>query len=152
MTPGAAAGSAPHAGGRPLRIALGRPCIVVLVEPVGAPLVDVLADVINAERVRRSLADAHWTRNLARPAVNVLRPLLRRLIAPRVTRVFAAPSRRPLPFGFGGQAVPGAGLPAEPFTVLCGLKPAYGDNRLFGIVKNRVIPMRRGRVAGGIEE
>src|ERR1700722_3801684 len=57
MAPGTAARRAARSGRRTLRIAVARGGVIVRVEPVGAPFVDVCGDVTQAEGIAFSAAD-----------------------------------------------------------------------------------------------
>ena len=99
---------------RALRIAVGRDGVVVRVVPVAAPFVDVVADVVKAERVGCVACDGLGT---GLPARRVVGKRLRRVVSPGELLLFEASAGGAFPFGFGGQAEGRAGLRAQPFAV-----------------------------------
>src|SRR4051812_43123244 len=85
VAPGASAGGAAGARSGAGGILFGGVSIVVGREPVAAPLVNVLAQFVEAIDVGRRLADGFGS---GEPAFGVLRAGLGRLIAPGVESVF----------------------------------------------------------------
>src|SRR5215469_15664413 len=57
VAPGTSAGGAALAARRPLRVALGRNGVVAGVVPIGAPFVDIVAEIVEAVRIRGVDAD-----------------------------------------------------------------------------------------------
>src|SRR5262249_56353277 len=118
---GAGAGRADAWGARdrPARISVGRQRIVIVAEPVGAPLVADPGKIGESQRVFRRAAD------LRQPDDTGRRPL----IAPREPRTGETAARGLFPFGFGGQSRRGPrGKPD-------GLVPAQPDDRLIGMIE-----------------
>src|SRR5258708_17249122 len=103
MPPGAAARCTPVPCGRSRRIALRRIGVVVFAEPIRAPLVDVLAQIENAERVGGLLADRPRSVDLAAPSAEVLRPREWRLLPPPGLPAFAPPPSGAPPLHFRGE-------------------------------------------------
>src|ERR1700757_719442 len=98
MTPRASARGAALASFRAAWIALGRNCIVVRRVPVAAPLVHVVAHVV--ETVCVGFAPADWLRAsipIRSAPLRIVRKRLRRCVAPGIERVFAASASGALP-------------------------------------------------------
>ena len=89
------------------RVAVGRNGVVVRVVPVAAPLVDVVANIVEAEGVGGVAGDGFGA---GLPASGVVGERLRGIVAPGELLLFETAAGGVLPFGFGGQAVEAAGL------------------------------------------
>src|SRR5579862_3469223 len=83
-----------------LRVAFWRDRIVIRVVPIAAPFVQVVADVIQAERVRSVLRDSFWS---GLPAGRVVWEGLRRIVSPGKLFLLEASAGGAFPFRFGGQ-------------------------------------------------
>src|SRR5262249_47152478 len=93
MPPGAATTDAPRARGRPPRILLGGPCVIIVGEPVGAPLVAHAREIREAELVGRRAADR------GQPKECRGHPL----VTPWESCALEAAARRPFPLGLRRQ-------------------------------------------------
>jgi hypothetical protein len=105
--------------------------VIVVVEPVGAPLV------AHARRDRR--ARAGWPASRRRAGARERDG--RRCVAPRVARVLEAAARGLLPLGLGRQPRPPTRRRPRP-------RPTTADDRLTRIGRSRRRPERRRRGAG----
>ncbi len=112
----------------------------------------ILAEIVNAECVRRIAAHRKRATNFPTPAAQIFRPRLGRLVAPRVEAAFAAAARGVLPLGFRGQAITPPAHRAQPLAILRGLRPAHRHHRLVRLIQVRIIPAGRRRVTRGLQE
>src|SRR5205814_7622010 len=112
--------------------------------PIAAPLVDVLAEVVKAERVRRAEADRLGS---GEPSRGIAGTRLRRIVAPRVPRSLHAAARGALPLRLGRQAEIAPRRAGEPFAVAHGVEPGDGDDRLPRIGERGTVPRGRRRMA-----
>src|SRR5580704_3890331 len=140
MPPRTAARGSPRSFLRALRIALRRNAIVIGVEPVGAPFMDICADVEEAVGVFFCLADA-LRRGL--PARRVIFEGFERGVAPGVEFLLGAATRCAFPFGFGWQTVALMRERAQPFAVRHRVEPGRGDDRLLWVREIRIVPVQR---------
>src|SRR5207244_676387 len=101
VAPRAAAGGAARAALRPPRVVLWRGRVIAGGVPVATPLVNVLADVVQAVAVRRALRHRLGT---VQPPLLVAEARLRRRVSPRKTRPLHAAARRALPLRLGREA------------------------------------------------
>src|ERR1700682_816635 len=137
MAPGTSAGSLALAELEAAWIAPGRHRIIVGIVPVAAPLMDVVANIVEAEKVGGVTGD--WLRAVL-PASGIIGTRLRRVVAPGELFLFFIASGGALPLGFGGQMVRAAGLSSQPFAILCGTKPGNAGHRLIGMIEIRIVP------------
>src|ERR1700731_3062463 len=149
MTPRPAARGFPLALVRAMRIALGRRCIVVRVIPIPAPLVNVVANVIEAEGVGRVMG---YRLGAILPASRVIRERLRRLVAPGKIFLFEIAARSTLPFRLRWKTVAAAGLRTQPLAVSIRLEPGDAGDRLPRLIQMHVVPERRRLTFGRMDE
>src|ERR1700722_3249657 len=149
MTPRPAARGFPLALVRAARIALGRRCIVGRVIPIAAPLVNVIANVIEAEGVGRVLG---YRLGAVLPSTRVTWKRLRRLVAPGKIFLFETAARSPLPFRFRGKTVAAVGLRAQPVAVSIRIEPGDAGDRLPRVIQIRIVPERRRLTLDRMEE
>src|SRR5262249_43732222 len=100
VAPGAAARCLALARGRAGRVVRGRVLVVALVVPVGAPLVNVLADVVKAVTVGRGCCDRLGT---FAPPLGIGWARGGGIIAPGEELLVQAAASREFPFGFSRQ-------------------------------------------------
>src|ERR1700686_1936042 len=105
------------------RIALGRAGVVVGIVPIAAPLVDVVANVIETVGAGSVAGDGFGT---GLPAGGVVRERLRRVVAPGKILLLEIAASGALPLGFGGKTVGTAGLRCEPLAVGISVEPGDG--------------------------
>jgi len=134
---------------RTLRIALGRGSVIIRVVPVAAPFVNIVANVIKAERVGSVLSD--WL-GASLPACGVVWKRLRRIIAPGKLFLFEAAAGGTFPFGFGGKAEVASGLVTQPFAVARGIMPGGSGYGLLRVIEVGIAPERRRCGSGRNEE
>src|SRR5437588_10895972 len=91
-------------------IALRGGGVVVGIVPVAAPLVDVVANVVETEGIGSVTRDGLGS---GLPAGGVIRERLRRSVAPRKIVLFEVAAGGAFPLGFGGKAVGAAGLASQ---------------------------------------
>src|SRR4029077_5562533 len=149
MAPGTSARGAPCPFRRTLRIAIGGDGVVAGIEPVGAPFVDIRADVEKAESVL--LCAAHGFGSLL-PSRGIICQRFERGVAPGIDLLLEPPARGAFPFGFGGQAVVVSSALAEPFAIGCGIEPRRRDDGLLGMGENGIVPVERYAMPGGGKE
>src|ERR1700688_502793 len=114
MTPRPATRRLPLALVRAMRIALGRRCIVVRVIPIAAPLVNVVANVIEAEGVGCVMG---YRLRAILPSRRVIRERLWRLRGPGEIFLVEIAARTTLPFRFRRKTVAARGLRGQPLAV-----------------------------------
>jgi len=122
------------------RISLGRCSVIVGIVPVAAPLVDIVANVIQAERVGGVTGDGLGT---GLPAPGVVRKRLRRLVAPGIILLFEIAAGSAFPLGFGGKTVGAAGLRDEPLAIAIGIEPRDAGDGLPRMVEVGILPEGR---------
>src|SRR5258708_9399939 len=149
MAPGTSAGGLALAELEAAWIALGRHRIIVGIVPVAAPLVDIVANIVEAEKVGGVTGDWLWA---VLPASGIIGTRLRRLVAPGELFLFFVASGGALPLGFGGQTVRVAGLSSQPLAILCAMKPGNAGHRLIGMIEIRIVPEGWRRSGGRAEE
>jgi len=140
VAPGTSARGAPGTFRRPLRIAVGGGGVVAGVEPVGAPFVDVCADVEEAESVL--LCVSHGFGSLL-PSRGIVCERLERGIAPGIEFLVKTSARGAFPFGFGGQAVAASRFFAQPLAIRQCVNPRRRDDGLLGMRENGIVPVKR---------
>src|SRR6266581_9300076 len=102
VAPRPATRSAPAALCSPRRIPLRRMRVVTHIVPIGAPLVHVVSQVVEAEGAGRVQSDALRP---VFPTLAVIGNLLGGRVAPGIQRAFRAAPRGMLPFGLGGETI-----------------------------------------------
>src|SRR5258708_7623765 len=102
MPPRAAPRSPAAAALRPERILLRRAPVVAVVVPVGAPFMDVVAEIVKPVSIRRIQPHRLWSQL---PPLRIIGNHLRRRIAPRVKQPLRASASRTFPFGFARQTI-----------------------------------------------
>src|SRR5437879_13599043 len=140
MSRGAGAGGFALAAFGALRIALRRDRVIIRVVPVAAPCVNVVTNVVETECVGGVASD--WFR-AGLPADCVVGERLRWIVSPGETLLLEPAAGGALPFGFGGKAVPVAGLGAQPIAVASGFEPGDTGDGLLGMVEVGIFPERR---------
>src|SRR5437867_2456832 len=140
MPPGTAARGAPAAARRPWRIPFGRARVVALVVPVGAPFMNVVAQIVEPIGVRR--IQAHRFRPVLPPLV-VIGKCPRRRISPWIRQTLRAAARRAFPFCFNGQAIKFARRVAQPIAIRHCLMPRHRHHRHPRMIEVCVRPARR---------
>src|ERR1700751_1294968 len=76
--------------------------VIVRLIPVAAPLVDVIANVVKTEAVRRETA--HWLGAIF-PSLPIVRQRLWRFVAPGGEGAFCSSAGSAFPLGFAGEPV-----------------------------------------------
>src|SRR5258708_34611732 len=102
MPPGSAPRGPAAAALRPERISFRRASVVTVVVPVGAPFMDVFAEIVKPVSIRRIQTHRLWPQL---PPLRIIGNHLRRRIAPRVKQTFRAAASRTFPFGFARQTI-----------------------------------------------
>jgi len=120
MPPRTAARSAPRASLRTDWVSLRRGRIVVRRIPIAAPLVNIFADIVQAEPV--------WSRFAYRfrscsPALHVIRTRLWRFISPGKQLTFDSSACRSLPLRLRGQSKTPTRSARQPFAIPHGVEP-----------------------------
>src|SRR3989441_11864110 len=127
VTPGAATADAPRASRRSSRILVGRALVIIVGEPVGAPLVAHAREIRQPERVGWRGADDGQAADRRG----------RGLVAPRESGALDASASRPFPLGLRRQ-------PRRcPRGEADGLAPGKADDRLVRAIEARLAPERR---------
>ena len=126
-----------------VRIAVWRHGVVVRIVPIGAPFVDIVADVVEAECVG---GVAGYGLGAGLPARGVIGQKLWWIVAPGELFLFEAAAGGAFPFGFGGKAIGASSLRREPLAILNGLKPVDRNDRMLRLVEVGV--WRDGRTGG----
>src|SRR4051794_8444530 len=116
-------------------ILLRRNSVVIGRIPIGAPLVNIRADVVQTVRVRCAAADRMRTGGIV---------LQRQLVAPRVVQPFRTAARRTLPLRFGREANAPTRDAAQPIAIGDGFEPRDAHDWLLRIAERR----RRRRMTG----
>jgi len=130
---------------RALRIAFRRDRVIARVVPVTAPLVYVVADVVEAESVWGILRDGFGS---GLPAPGIVGKRLRRFVAPGKLFLLQAAAGSTFPFGFGGEPEVASGLLRQPFAVMQRFMPRRPCDGLLRMVEVRIAPERRRRGTG----
>src|ERR1700756_3964394 len=94
VAPGASTGGAALAAFRALRVAFWGDAVIVRLIPVAAPLVDVIANVVKTEAVRRETA--HWLGAIF-PSLPIVRQRLWRFVGPGGEGAFCSPAGSAFP-------------------------------------------------------
>jgi hypothetical protein len=134
---------------RAARVALGRDCVVVGVVPVAAPLVNVVADIVKAERVRGVSGDRF---RAGLPARGIVWHRLRRIVSPWKLLLFEAAAGGVFPFSFGRKAEGTGCLRGQPFAIAGGFMPGDSRDGLPGVVEIRILRERRWQSSGCEQE
>jgi len=113
--------------------------VVIRIVPVAAPLVDVVAHVIEAEIVGGVAGDRLGS---GLPSRGVIGERLRWLVAPGEFVLVEMAAGGALPLGFGGKAVRASGLLGKPVAVTVGVKPGDSGYGLAGMVEILMVPER----------
>src|SRR4030095_1178684 len=140
MSPSPSPRCAPGRGVQIHRITPRRPGVILRIVPVQAPFVDVVAQVIDTQLIRRIESNRVWSLHLPTGAVAFEGFLWR--IAPGIQSLIPSVANRPFPLCFGRQAERKSRLVAEPTTVSHRVEPRYGYYRLGGIAKAPVASSR----------
>ena len=124
------------------RILLGRDGVIVGIVPVAAPLVDVVAHIIEAEIVGRVLGHGLGS---GLPARGVVGDRLRRIVAlivvdPGKIALLEIGAGGALPLGFGWKTVGTGGLLCEPVAVTVCVEPGDSGYGLLGMIKLFILP------------
>src|SRR5262249_45188067 len=109
-------------------------------------------EIANAECVGRFFAYRPRAVYWAGPSAYIIVARLRRFVAPDVEGSFDAAARRALPFGLPRQSIPASADFTPPFSKDRRCKPAHRYYWLIGMVEVGIAPLRRGRIAGRLEE
>src|SRR5882672_2325099 len=133
---------------RAARIALRRDGVVVRIVPVAAPLVNVVANVVEAEGVGDVARDGLGS---GLPASGVIRERLRRSVAPGEIVLLEIAAGGALPFGFGWETVRTRGLGGEPLAITVGVEPGDAGYGLLGMIEILVVPEGRRIGCSGTE-
>src|SRR5262245_16970122 len=149
MPPGAAARYATNPTAGSGRVALRSIAVVFRVVPIGAPLVHVLAHLVEPIAVRSIITDALWT---ASPPRHVVRQQLRRFIPPGKEFAVQPAPRRPLPLRFRWQAKFSPRHSRQPRAIVGGVKPGNRNHWLPGMIEVRMAPCGRRLALRGCEK
>src|SRR5579864_1615168 len=124
---------------RTLRIALGRTGVAVRVVPVAAPLMHVVADVVEAEAIWHIAA--HSLRPVL-PPDRIVGQRLRRIVSPGKLLLLKTAAGSALPLGLCRQAISPSSLHTQPFTIAACFEPGDSGHRLRWMIEVWIVPER----------
>ena len=123
--------------------------VISLIEPIRAPLVNVLRYIVKSESVGWSLPNSLGS---IQPKLRIIWLKPRSFIAPGVELAFESAARDSFPLGFGWKSIDPGGFLSQPSTVSSCVEPTDGRDRLIGMIETRVGPAWRRFVTGVFDE
>jgi hypothetical protein len=140
MPPRATSRSPAAPASRPLRISFRRALVVSAVVPVRAPLMHIIAKIVEPICIRR--IQTHRLRPQL-PPHRIIWNCLRHSISPRIQQSFHSTTRRAFPFRFARQAIIFSRRCAQPLAITHRLVPRHRNNWHPWITKVRILPVHR---------
>jgi len=128
------------AHGRSARVPLWRNRVIIRVVPIAAPFVDVVADVVKSECIRRVTSHRFGT---IQPARRVVGQGLRWLVSPGKLFLLQASTGGVFPFRLGRKTKVASSLRSQPFTVADRFVPRDSRNWLLRMIEVRIVPEPR---------